>query len=192
MPSVKPSENPFRSARVDALDYVSPSGESWEAIEARVQAAGFRGALVGPHGHGKTTLMTRLATLDPPSGADRHEIVQVAADGSNLDEVERVLSEERPRLFIDGYDLLPWRLRRAVRRHPEAIVTSHRETRMPTLLLFETTPNLLGMLIVRLSPAVHDALGDDAVASLHAVHRGNVRNALRELYDRTAAGEFAR
>lgn len=187
---VKPSDNPFRSGCVDALGYVPPSGDAWEAIVSRVRAAGFRGALVGPHGHGKSTLMHQLATLDPSADAPRHPVIQVMADGSNIDEVKRALATGDGRLFIDGVDLLPWRLRRVIVQRREVIVTSHRTTRLPALVNCETTPGLLGELVGRLSPNARAALGDAALASLHERHLGNVRDVLRELYDRVAAGEF--
>ncbi|MEO0513804.1 MAG: hypothetical protein AAF086_00730 [Planctomycetota bacterium] len=188
---MKPSENPFRSGCVNALGYVSPSGEPWESIVSRVRAAGFRGALVGPHGHGKSTLMAKLATLDPPAGAERHDVVQVMADGSNVRDVKRDIAAHDGRLFIDGYDLLPWRLRATLRQRREVIVTSHRDTRLPTLVRCETTPALLGELVGRLSPSVRAGLGDDGVAVLHRRHAGNIRDALRELYDRVATGAFS-
>ncbi len=192
---VKPSDNPFRSGCVDGLAYVSPTGETWETIVSRVKAANFRGALVGPHGHGKSTLMHQLALIDPPSGLTQHPVIQVMADGSNVDEVKRALTAGDGRLFIDGIDLLPWRLRRGVAHRREVIVTSHRTTRLPTLVDCETTPGspgagVLGELVGRLSPSVRAALGDEGVTALHERHRGNVRDALRELYDRVAVGEF--
>ncbi|MEM9420643.1 MAG: hypothetical protein AAGA25_16570 [Planctomycetota bacterium] len=189
--AVKPGDNPFRSGCVDALGYRSPTGETLQAIETRVRDAGFRGALVGPHGHGKSTLMHHLATLDPPSGADRHDVLQVMPDGSSVGSVKQALASDASRLFIDGYDLLPWRLRWALLRRTQVIITSHRKTRFPTLLQFETTPELLGQLIEQLSPEVFGRLGHQEIRALHARHEGNVRNVLRELYDRVAMGEFA-
>lgn len=187
---VKPSDNPFRSKCVDALGYTSPSGEPWAEIESRIRAAGFRGALVGPHGHGKSTLMLRLAKLDPPAGHEQHDVIQVMPNGSNLREVKLAIAIHEGRLMIDGYDLLPWQTRAALRKRREVIVTSHRETRLPTLVRCQTTPQLLGELVGRLSPAVREALGEEALTSLHIRHAGNVRDALRELYDRVAVGEF--
>lgn len=187
---VPPRDNPFRSACVDALGYVPPNGQTWEEIESRIRAANFRGALVGPHGHGKSTLMHRLAKLDVPCARESHDVIQVQADGSNLSDVKRALTIGPPRLFLDGYDLLPWRLRRKVSRRPQVIVTSHRETKLPTLFRCETTPRLLGEVIGHLSPVVKQALADDAMAALYSAHHGNIRNALRELYDRVASGEF--
>lgn len=187
---VKPSENPFRSGCVDALGYVSPSGEPWTEIESRVRATGFRGAIVGPHGHGKSTLMFRLAKLDPPAGHEEHGVIQVMPDGSNLRQVKHAIATHKGYLFIDGYDLLPWRTRAALRKRREVIMTSHRETRLPTLVRCETTPGLLDDLVGRLSPNVREALGENDLMLLHARHAGNVRDALRELYDRVAVGEF--
>ncbi|MBB6428962.1 hypothetical protein [Algisphaera agarilytica] len=187
---VSPRDNPFRSGCVDALEYASPTGESFEQIVTRVRNAGFRGALVGPHGHGKSTLMQALAELDPPADAEHHDIIQIMPDGTNMHAVKHALGSDADRLFVDGYDLLPWRLRWKLARRPGVLVTSHRETKLPTLLRCETTPALLEGLVERLSPEVCGALGHEAIMELHARHGGNIRNALRELYDRVAVGEF--
>ncbi|MEM6855103.1 MAG: hypothetical protein AAF593_11910 [Planctomycetota bacterium] len=187
---VKPSDNPFRSSCVDALGYVSPTGETWAELVSRIRAACFRGALVGPHGHGKSTLMHQLAALDPPPGRARHDVIQVMLDGSNRGEVKDAIAATTGRLFIDGIDLLPWRMRSAIGKREQVIVTSHRPTKLPTLMRCETTPVLLGELIGQLSPPVYEALGEDAIVTLHAKHHGNIRDALRELYDRVASGQL--
>jgi len=51
--------NPFRVALTDALMY-RPRNEDWPTMLARLEAMGWRGAVVGPHGSGKTTLIQSL------------------------------------------------------------------------------------------------------------------------------------
>jgi hypothetical protein len=62
------------------------------------------------------------------------------------------------------------------------VVTTHREGRLPTLWRCATTPELLRNLVRELDVGLDEA---DARA-LHARHHGNVRDALRELYDQAA------
>jgi hypothetical protein len=116
----------------------------------------------------------------------------VEAERSRLPAAVRRRVKRWPGLLaIDGYDRLRaaerWRLRR--RRGP-TLVTSHTATGLPLLRRCETTPALLGQIIDELSPAVRAALPDAEVEALHARHRGDVRLALREMYDRAGAGEF--
>ncbi|MEM6459508.1 MAG: hypothetical protein AAF710_08975 [Planctomycetota bacterium] len=183
---VRPGDNPFRSARVDALGYRFIDEDEDEAtIRRRWEAAGRRGAVIGPHGHGKTTLTLRLA----PDDALRFQVH--ADDASNRAELRKAVRHFRGVLVIDGYDLLgpidQWRVGR--RRGP-VLVTSHRGTRLPTVAVCRTSPALLHELIGELSPATADRLGETGVSDLFGRHGGNVRDALRELYDRTATGEF--
>ena len=94
-------------------------------------------------------------------------------------------------LFLDGYDLMSVRMRSALWRRRWVVVTSHHKTALPTLLRCETDPELLGGLIQELSPAVRGAVDDAELRSLYARCGGNIRDALREMYDRVADGEFA-
>jgi hypothetical protein len=62
------------------------------------------------------------------------------------------------------------------------IATSHRPGRLPLLRRHRTSPALLAELVAELDPAGHDA------EALWRDHGGNLRECLRALYDRRAAG----
>jgi len=65
------------------------------------------------------------------------------------------------------------------------IITTHRPGRLPTLIACATNAALLDRIIQRLTP---DRLAAaPPAAELFTRHRGNLRNALRELYDVYAA-----
>lgn len=194
---VTPGENPFRSACVDALTY-QPEAVGWDELERRFRRNGFRGALVGPHGHGKSTLMREIAErLGPTAAASAGgsaaapECVRVRADDPDQHKsIRGMVRGVRQLLMIDGYDLLGRMDRlRILRRRRPTLVTSHRRTAMPTLLHCRTSPTLLGKLVGQLAPGVEAALGEAEIAALHDRHGGNVRDALHELYDRVAAGQ---
>jgi len=189
---VKPSENPFRSARVDALAYrltglgVSVSA-GLEHLEPRLRQTQFRGAIVGPHGHGKSTLMRQLLKLQTPPDIGQPFFIQVKADGSNTVQVREHLKRPTGLLLLDGYDLMSVRMRSALWRRRHVVVTSHFKTALPTLHRCETSAALLGELIGELSPATRQSMDEGQLAALFDKHQGNLRDALREMYDRAAS-----
>jgi hypothetical protein len=93
-------------------------------------------------------------------------------------------------VLLDGADLLSawrwFRLRRRLRAAGGLVITTHRPGRLPTLVECATSPELLDAI-------VRDLLGDAAegwrsrLPALFAKHGGNLREALRKLYDEYAA-----
>lgn len=65
------------------------------------------------------------------------------------------------------------------------MINAHREGRLPTLVTCTTTPALLDGIIRTLTPLAVE--GVPSSAALFTRHRGNLREALRELYDVYAA-----
>ena len=91
-----------------------------------------------------------------------------------------------PILLLDGAEQMGrWAWRRFERRTRGGgglIITTHRHGRLPTLLTCETTPDLLGDVMRELLPDA-PALSAATTRDLFLRHRGNLREALRELYD---------
>src|SRR5688500_1096998 len=58
-PTMIPRTNPFRAQRIDALSY-RLQDMTWEELLVRLARLKFRGAITGPHGHGKSTLLDAL------------------------------------------------------------------------------------------------------------------------------------
>jgi hypothetical protein len=81
---------------------------------------------------------------------------------------------------------LSWALfRRRTRRAGGLIITAHREGFLPTLRINRTTPELLAQLIAALK--TDRGTADQALAAeLFERHKGNLRAALQELFDRSA------
>jgi hypothetical protein len=180
---MKARENPFRSERVDALVYRA-EGFSWETLETALAKYDGRGAIVGPKGHGKTTLLTQWA--------GRRALVGDQVVFLKMDEAQRRLTEAQRRktgeggwVFVDSAEQLSWlgwrELRRLTRPAEALVISTHQSGRLPTVFTCRTCPELLAELVEEL-----DGVRPN-YAELWQRHRGNVRLALRELYDECAA-----
>jgi hypothetical protein len=178
-------DNPFAIHRVMRERYRLDEN-AWTKLLARLDAQDRRGALVGPQGAGKTTLLEDLAARIATRGrkirllrlnADRERwtlpLLQQEVEGAGPDDF----------ILLDGAEQLApvawWRFRLWTRHAGGLVVTTHPAGRLGLLDRCETSPALLHELVL--------SLGVDfpfnKCAALHARHQGNVRSALRELYD---------
>ena len=182
---MKARENPFRSDKVDGLAYRA-EGFTWEALESGLSKSGGRGAIIGPEGHGKTTLLTQWAERRKAAG-DHVVFLKLGEAQRRLADAQRDLLATGGWVFVDSAEQLGWlgwrELQRLTRRAEALIVTTHQPGRLPTLFACQTCPELLAELVAEL-----DVRNPDC-AELWSRHRGNVRLALRELYDDCAVGE---
>ncbi len=188
-------ENPFRSACIEKVQYRFPIGFSCDDLIARMVSTRNRGALVGPEGSGKTTLLESLAPLFAQRGY-RVRLGRVRA-GTSLGPKKALTKDDF--LLVDSAERLGWaewqRVKWASRRAGGLVVTSHRPGLLPTLWTCETTVELLEAIISELVCAdLRSELGLDLdrLSTLFFRHRGNIRAALRDLYDRVALREDLR
>lgn len=185
-------DNPFAVQRVLAVRS-RLAGVTWEELVDRLNALSFRAALVGAHGHGKTTLLEDLVPRLEERGFRLRSVTLRAGDRQLTAAQEETLFADlsgRDLLLVDGAEQLgrlAWlRLRRKSHTAGGLVVTSHRPGLLPTFHECRTTPELLAGI-------VRDLLGPEAEGvspdpeDLWQRHRGNLRDALRELYDVWAA-----
>lgn len=181
-------DNPFAVSRVLAIRS-RLAGVTWDELLDRLAALEFRAALVGPHGHGKTTFLEDLAPRLEDRGFRLRSATLRAGDRRFTAAQEATLFSDlsgRDLLLVDGAEQLgrlAWlSLRRKSRAAGGLVITSHRAGLLPTFHECRTTPELL-------EGIVRDLLGPGAEGmgpgpeDLWQRHRGNVRDALRELYD---------
>jgi hypothetical protein len=189
---VRARDNPFAAQRLEAIPYRF-SEMAWEELIDRLAFLRFRAAVVGLHGRGKTTLLEELARRLERRGFRVRAIT--------LHEGDRRLSwMQRETLFqgltvqdvllVDGAEQLrrlAWlEIRTRSRAAGGLVITSHRPGLLPTLHECRTSPELLAGIISELAGL--DAAGPlPSSEELFVRHGGNVRDALRELYDRYAA-----
>jgi hypothetical protein len=181
-------DNPFASVRLHRLRYRLP-GVTWDELLERLERLAWRAAIVGPHGSGKTSFLEALeprlqqrgfATVILRLSEDRPRFEPGWLDGI----LARVTS--RHILLLDGAEQMGrWAWHQFERRTRGAgglIITTHRPGRLPTLLTCDTTPSLLGDVVQELLPNA-PALSVATTRDLFFRHGGNLREALRELYD---------
>jgi len=179
-------DNPFSSDRILRARYRF-SADDWARLIAALACHHGRGALVGPKGSGKTTLLEDLALRLRRTGHDV-TLIRLSAEfprmpGSYNKAFFRGLND-RSAVLVDGAEQLSYfrwlHFRWHTRRAGCLVVTTHCEGRLPRLHRCTTSPELLRDLVASLGQSL-DA--DESVA-LYRRHRGNLREALRELYDR--------
>jgi hypothetical protein len=182
---MKARENPFRVERVLTIRY-QPQDWRFDDLMTRLGQLNYRGAIVGPEGSGKTTLLedlaAHLARQNLHAKYLRLDRDQRTFDPVMLDQFFAQLSD-RDVVCFDGCEQLSDRAWREFLKRSEhaggLIITTHEPGRLPTLVTCSTTPELLREIVDRLIGSDHAI----DVKSLHRKHQGNIRDALRELYD---------
>ena len=179
-------ENPFRSDRLLSLRYRLQQG-SWEDLLARFASLGRRAAIVGPQGTGKTTLLEDLAPRFRDAG---YRVRELRLDEETPGYDPAVLESLTPRdvILFDGAEQLgrfAWSsFERRSRGAGGLLITVHQPGRLPTLLETQTSPELLAGLVDQILGA--GSAARPLASALFAKHRGNLREALRDLYDHMA------
>ena len=147
-----------------------------------------RGAIVGAKGRGKTTLLEDLAARLSARGYVPVSFRIPGGERRLPPGLRRALAAAGPRdvFLVDsagqlsaGQHLL---LLRRSRRAGGLVVTAHRRGLLPTLARLESSPELLEQIVGEIAGRRIEEFGRSAT-ELFARHRGDLRGALRELYD---------
>ncbi len=183
---MRAGDNPFAVQKVLKIRY-RLSEPAWERLLERLAALGYRAAIVGPHGRGKTTLLEDLAPRLEALGFRIRSVTLHTGDRWPSREQRQLLFRHlspRDILCVDGAEQLgriSWlALLARSQLAGGLLITSHRPSLLPTLLECETTPELLAGIVRDLVGPAADGV---PIQELFARHGGNVREVLREMYD---------
>jgi hypothetical protein len=191
VPFAPPPSNPFatRFTRPGRLAPLDDDGRplDLDALLDRLEALHGQGAIEGPHGSGKTNLLTALAARIAEQG-NAVRLVRVRGVADALGVMHGLRGIRGGVLCIDGWERLPWLAATALRRWSSCrgsglIVTAHRPAGLP--LLYRTRPSavVLAALVARL-PDHGGRIGPADIADAVTRHAGDLREALYDLYDR--------
>jgi energy-coupling factor transporter ATP-binding protein EcfA2 len=191
MTIVSPPSNPFstRFIRPGAMPFLFPPAMDVERLVVRMREFNWRGAIVGPHGSGKSTLVESLRAELLRAG--RRIIRAALHDGQRA--LPGDLLASRPWdsdtiLILDGYEQLSvWNRHRLERDVGRAgcglLVTSHRPTQLPELYRTAVDCELLERIVKRLVADGQSRISDDDIRHVFSLHGQNAREALFALYD---------
>jgi len=185
-------DNPFSSDRVLRLRY-RLSDEEWYGLYRKLERQGGRGALVGPKGSGKTTLLEDLS-LRLRQRVKDVTLIRLSAEFPALPNQYKTTFftglTRNHAVLLDGAEQLPFmrwmQFRWQTRQAGIVVITTHWAGRLPTLHPCSTSSGLLRELVASLGQTVSET---NATALFHR-HNGNLREALRELYDLAADKDF--
>ena len=186
-------DNPFATCRVLKVRY-TPQSCSWDDLLERLESMQYRAAIVGACGTGKTTLIEDMHHRLTQQGLSCRSIFITTDIKVPFKTIRQTLNSSAfDVLLIDGADHLNilvwhWIKSRTKRRNVGLLVTSHTPGMLPTLIECSTSPKLLSDIVTRLTPNTSNPqLDARRIEDLHRKHNGNIRDALRQLYDITAA-----
>ncbi len=196
MVDIPASCNPLRTRRLEQLAFRLPQDATpfdWPPFLSHLQStkARCRGAIVGPHGSGKTTFLVELKQRLEAQGKEVVLLYTNRNGGRRMpaDWITALRrSNEQTLVIADGYDtisaLARWQLRRIYRPRAGLIVTAHRRCALPTLLETHTSQCLLAALVDELfkDTPVMPRPSDATLQHLYQTCRGNLREVFRRLY----------
>lgn len=203
--------NPFSTRFVapGRLPFLFESEAQKHRIIKRLFELQTRCAIVGPHGVGKTTLLRQLEQELKQLSKPTRWFEFHASDSSSPQRISDFREGEVT--FIDGFEQLSiWRrwqlIRQAKAKQAGLVVTTHRKSRLRTLVDFSPTYESLEQVLIAIEHQLlageanqfemsqgwnlasryrsyRSSLSLQAKRSLFQRHRGNIREILFELYD---------
>lgn len=182
-------DNPFATDRIERLLTFRPEwmDTSWNNIQHRWQSLDQRAALTGRHGAGKTTFMDAWKTRLTERG---HQVVSLFLNREkptfttqSWEAVEHCAGKI---ILLDGEEQLGWRARKKFHQLSQGadglLVSRHSIGKLPVLLHFDPSIEILENCVKKLAPDHYDQLSPELEAWWQLCN-GNIREVLLRCYD---------
>lgn len=194
---VSAKDNPFNVQRTDAIpfDFRETHFENIEAFAKHVETFCFRGAIVGGHGRGKTTLLCDLNSYLCKRGVDCKLVFLPRETDLQRSAVQNLVERGQGGaiVMIDGIERLPSIQRQQLIARSKVFAgftaTTHHFGRLRTLIQCRTSQRTLTAVLEALELNRPEIV--TSATTLLSKHRGNMRLVLRDLYDQYADGHIA-
>ncbi len=184
-------ENPFATDRVEKLLSFRPawSAMTWDQLDKTWQQAGYRGAITGRHGAGKTTLISAWKYRLAKRGTDYLELF-LNREAQSLSNTEWARLDDpsiaHHVVILDGDEQLGYfdrrRFYRLTQQAKGLIVTRHRQNHLNTLAHLNPSIDILKQCVRELSSEHYPAL-EPHFPTWWKSKKGNIREILLECYD---------
>ncbi len=185
---MRAKDNPFTVTKMHSLKYRFVDSSGFQSLLERLELASGRGAIVGDEGSGKSTLLAELACHFRSQGLSTYSLrptdcslftryVKLWKHLGSATRAQCVLIDSSERIDPLLWQFVRWRLRNC--RY--IVIAAHNAGRYQTVHKTETSPELLSDLLAELLPEL-TAIPVEPT-KLFELHGGNIRTALRQLYD---------
>lgn len=181
--SKKARLNPFATVRIEALEYQFDH-DSWDSFLERLGSMNYRGALVGPEGVGKTTLLFELNEKLKHKGLNPL-LIRLSGGKRNMPAAFWFCTKKTAQIIlVDSAENLPWWQFQLLKLKCKIaslglVVTAHKEGLLPTLIRCGTSFDLFAKLTEEL---VGQRFEKETLYLIYSRSKGNIRLAFLELY----------
>jgi len=185
--TTKARNNPFATAKLEALAYSFENTlDNWATFMERLSSLNYCGALVGPEGVGKTTLLFELKSKLAQKGF-KPELIRLSG-GKRFIPLSFFFApcDKNRIVLVDSAENLPYfqfqLLKLKCRLHSLGlIVTAHKEGLLPTLIRCQTSLELFCELTEKLLGA---QIEKQILVEAYERSNGNIRIAFMDLYSK--------
>ncbi len=181
--STKARLNPFATVRIEALEYQFEQ-DSWNSLLERLASMNNCGALVGPEGVGKTTLLFELNERLKHKGLNPL-LIRLSGGKRNMPAAFWFCTKKTTQIIlVDSAENLPWWQFQLLKLKCKIaslglVVTAHKEGLLPTLIRCSTSFDLFAKLTEEL---VGPKFEKETLSLIYRRANGNIRLAFLELY----------
>jgi hypothetical protein len=185
-------DNPFATCwtQPGTLAFRFNNNQTAEHLVDKLATQNWRGAIIGPHGSGKSSLLEELKPTLIAAGR-RIQAISLRNGQRHLPNhfLASCFGSSNSLVIVDGYEQLRWAARahllfRCRLASAGLLVTSHLPVRIQTLIRLSPDCQFVEQLVEDLCAEVSTTITRADIAASHACHGNNVREILFDLYDR--------